>query len=85
MTAIRITSTLTAIAILAASLTAAQLIVAPPAQAALGCCMIRADFRSEWLLSDLSFQDCRKKNADEDGNEDKLFKKTGRVWWNVRC
>ena len=85
MIATRIASTVTAIAIVAATITTAQLIAAPPAQAALGCCMIRANFRSEWLRSDDGFKKCKEKNAQLDGDKDKLFKKTGRVWWNIRC
>ena len=85
MTAARIASAVTAIAITAATITTAQLIAAPPAQAALGCCMIRADARSEWLRTNHNFKDCKQQNADKDGKGDKLFKKSGLVWWNIRC
>ena len=85
MIATRLTSAVTAIAIGAASLTAASLIVAPPAQAAIGCCMIRTDRSSEWLQGKQKFKDCKRLNAEKDGDQDKLLKKTGLVWWNLRC
>ncbi len=85
MPATRILSTLTAIAVGAAALTSIQLVSAPPAHSSVGCCMIRADTSSEWLQSKQSFKDCKRLNADKDGDRDKLLKKTGLVWWNLRC
>ncbi|MEL7152499.1 MAG: hypothetical protein AAFN51_01610 [Pseudomonadota bacterium] len=81
----RLVSATTAIAVIATVLTTAHLASAPPAQAALGCCMTRVDFRSEWLRTNHSFKDCKELNADKDPDNDKLFKKSGLVWWNIRC
>lgn len=81
----RILSALTITAIGAASFSIGTLIAAPPANASLGCCMIRADDSSEWLQSQQSFKDCKRLNAEKDGDRDELLKKTGLVWWNLRC
>lgn len=80
----RIVPGITAMAILAASLVA-DVTLAPSAHAATGCCMIRDDLRSEWRQDDQSFKECKKLNLEEDGKFDKLLKKTGLVWWNIRC
>lgn len=80
----RIVPGITAAGIFAASLIA-DVTLAPPAHAATGCCMVRADLRSEWREQDESFKSCKKLNAEEDGKFDNLLKKTGLVWWNIRC
>lgn len=85
MTITRIVSALTGIAIGFAALTTAHLLVAPPAQASLGCCMTRVDYASEWLQGKQSFKQCKEENAKKDGKKDKLLKKSGLVWWNIRC
>ena len=85
MIATRIASVLTGIAVAAGAISMTNLAVAPPAEASIGCCMVRVDRSSEWLQSGQSFNDCKRMNTEKDGEKDKLLKKSGLVWWNLRC
>lgn len=60
-----------------------------PALAEAGCCMQResADANSPWVEVGSDFEECQRLNRSKDRNEDddEIFKRRGRVWWNLKC
>ena len=48
-----------------------------------GCCKERSSTRGKWRANGDSFKQCKKRNASRD--RDNIFKKSGKVWWDVAC
>lgn len=49
-----------------------------------GCCMERDGPNAPWHIVGRDLQDCKKRNADAD-KEDNIMRPQGRIWWNINC
>jgi hypothetical protein len=46
-----------------------------------GCCKMRSG--GGWTKVGLTFQECLRKNATEDGDD--VYSQHGKIWWDLRC
>jgi hypothetical protein len=50
-----------------------------------GCCMQRDNTEApNWYRNQVPFVTCQQLNTSLDNNDD-IFKKTGRIWWDTTC
>lgn len=54
-----------------------------PILAQAGCCLERASLGSPWVVTDLSFEQCRAINEVKDN--DNLLMEAGTIWWDSTC
>lgn len=47
-----------------------------------GCCKVRKSAKHPWVITDISFDQCKNEN-NNDG--DKIYKNSGLYWWDRSC